>query len=466
MKEKVRVLFGIDVRALALFRIGIALLLLWDLFDRSQDLIAHYSDWGVLSRSSAIELMDPWHLSLHMISGTWQIQLFLFLLAGLFAVALLIGYKTRVATICSWILLISLHSRNPLVLQGGDIVLRLLLFWAIFLPLGSYFAFDKEKEGPPSNVVLSLASVGILLQICFIYWFSALLKNDPVWREEGTAVWYAFQIEQFMKPLGLHLLNYPGLLKIFTFSTLILEGFVPFLAFCPFFTTPLRLFALLSFIGFHMLGLYLTMELAHFPIVCSLGWMLFIPSSVWNKIWKIRENFSMPSWNGGRVTNCCAAFFILYILIWNVGTLNEKSLCKTLDCIGSLTRVDQCWNMFAPYPIREDGWYVIHGKLKNGEEIDLLTEKPVTYERPPSLAKAYRNDRWRSYLMNLIIMRADEWQFLEYAQYLTRSWNSSHKEERKVSSFDINFMLKIITPNGPTQPEKINLWEHDCFAEG
>ena len=59
-----------------------------------------------------------------------------FLVAGLFAGLLLVGYRTGLATCVSWFMLLSVQARNPIILQGGDVLLRLLLFWGIFLPLG------------------------------------------------------------------------------------------------------------------------------------------------------------------------------------------------------------------------------------------------------------------------------------------------------------------------------------------
>src|SRR5262249_18408003 len=48
------------------------------------------------------------------------------------AVALAFGFQTRLATIASWVLLVSLQNRNPFVYHSGDELLRLLLFWGCF----------------------------------------------------------------------------------------------------------------------------------------------------------------------------------------------------------------------------------------------------------------------------------------------------------------------------------------------
>ena len=51
---------------------------------------------------------------------------------GLVALALLVGYRTRIATIFSWVLLISLQARNVFITQGGDALTVVLLFWGLF----------------------------------------------------------------------------------------------------------------------------------------------------------------------------------------------------------------------------------------------------------------------------------------------------------------------------------------------
>ena len=48
-------IFGFDLRSLAVFRIGLALVIIADLFIRFGDIKAHYSDYGILPRTALIE---------------------------------------------------------------------------------------------------------------------------------------------------------------------------------------------------------------------------------------------------------------------------------------------------------------------------------------------------------------------------------------------------------------------------
>jgi len=102
-----REIFGIDLRTLALFRAGLATLLLVDLALRARDLTAHYTDFGVMPRAVQSTNLDPFAWSVHLVNGTAWFQAVLFCAAALFAVMLFAGYRTRLATVMSWALLLS-----------------------------------------------------------------------------------------------------------------------------------------------------------------------------------------------------------------------------------------------------------------------------------------------------------------------------------------------------------------------
>lgn len=91
-----------------------------DLLDRASDLQAHYSDTGVLPRTAVFNYFwnTNW-ISLHMMNGTARWEALLFLMHGIAAFCMAIGLYTKFSTVVSWFLLVSLHSRNPLVLHGG-----------------------------------------------------------------------------------------------------------------------------------------------------------------------------------------------------------------------------------------------------------------------------------------------------------------------------------------------------------
>jgi hypothetical protein len=66
---KVMDLFGADLRSLATLRIVIAVLVLFDLFNRATDLTAHYTDAGVLPRSVLPQVLSQYSFSLNVMNG-------------------------------------------------------------------------------------------------------------------------------------------------------------------------------------------------------------------------------------------------------------------------------------------------------------------------------------------------------------------------------------------------------------
>ncbi|MBT5048547.1 MAG: HTTM domain-containing protein, partial [Rhodospirillaceae bacterium] len=212
----VRDIFGIDLRTLALFRVGLAFLLLIDLALRARDLTAHYTDLGILPRSMAVEFLSSGAFSLHLLNGTVWFQAGLFILAAFVAAMLLVGFRTRLVTIVSWVLLLSLQNRNPQILSSADNLILLLTFWAMFLPLGGRFSIDAalDRRSPPvPNAYYSMASIALLIQGMSLYFFGALLKSDAQWIPDGTAVYYALQLDYRVTSFALWLREFPSLLQ-------------------------------------------------------------------------------------------------------------------------------------------------------------------------------------------------------------------------------------------------------------
>jgi Vitamin K-dependent gamma-carboxylase len=294
---KVVELFGTDLRSLAALRIVLAVLVLADLAGRVTDISAHYTDEGVLPRSVLLEdVLSQWSFSLSLMNGEPFFQALLFGVAVLAALALLVGYHTRLATIVLWVVLLSIQLRNPLILNNGDRLLRMLLFWGMFLPLGAHWSVDRALKVARSELsmrFLSLATVGLLMQIAFVYWFTALEKSGRDWRVDGTALYYALSNDQWATPIGSYLLYHlpPLLLEVLTFATITLEAFGAFLLFCPVLTGPVRTGAILAFMSLQ-LGIWFMMDIGLFSLVSAFCMVCFLPSWFWDKaIPKLRTAF-------------------------------------------------------------------------------------------------------------------------------------------------------------------------------
>ncbi len=439
-RDKAVEVFGADLRSLALFRIVLALLVLADLINRATDMTAHYSDWGILPRAAVVsdaDVLSPYAFSLNLINGLSQFQALLFGVAALAALAMLAGYRTRLAVFVVWALLLSIQYRNPLVLASGDVLLRLLLFWSLFLPLGAVWSVDRARRAEPRRLSMKFLSFGtaaLFIQIAVMYWITAILKTGDEWRD-GSALYYTLSQEQVANQLGAFLLNFSTLLVVASFATLALEAFGPFLLFSPFFTGPLRTAAVAMFMGLHF-GIWLMIDIGIFPWISALCMVCFLPTWFWETaLPKLRDKLpgqafvaqslrtlgrtttrlaqgypspltvrpSAASFAGGSAdagyqtvgsagstaeprrsgvvrlrsslaVNLLAAFFLFYVLLWNAGTVSSSfAMPATGYTPGYFLGLNQYWTMYAPSPPREDGWWVVPGTLSNGERVDLMS---------------------------------------------------------------------------------------------
>ena len=188
--------FSIDYRTLALFRVVLGILLLVDIWQRSQYVDVFLSDNGVLPRESVLAWFKDATYSLYFINGSPIFSGLLLLLSAFAALALIAGYRTQLATLLSWLLLMSLHHRTSVLSLGADDLMRLLLFWGIFLPLGARYSIDvalERKQRYPDVSHFSFATFAISMQVLYVYWVGALLKTGKAWTQDYSAVYYCFE---------------------------------------------------------------------------------------------------------------------------------------------------------------------------------------------------------------------------------------------------------------------------------
>ena len=278
--------YSLDSRSLSLFRVSIALILLVNfLFTRWPWFDLFYSEKGFLPVKDVINHQDFFSktTSLNFIYSGDGFQMFLFGLAVLCFTCLLIGYRTRLALFGSWILLASFHARNGMIINSGDNLLVLILFWSLLLPLSSHFSLDKvlhNKKTKPFNE-FSINTFAFIGQILMVYVFTGFLKTDVIWKN-GSAVYYALMLDNFRTQWGDILLGYPRIMEYLSHITYyFFESSLPWIFIVLGWFWPVRLIIILLMISFHFfLGLFL--ELGLFSWICIAGWLAFLPSQFWD----------------------------------------------------------------------------------------------------------------------------------------------------------------------------------------
>ncbi|KAM9980601.1 hypothetical protein ACTFIY_002906 [Dictyostelium cf. discoideum] len=154
IQHKLTLMFGMDYRSLALFRVTMALCVIGDVIERSTDLRVMYSEYGMMPRHLIVSRFSSNYFApIHLINTSVVFQAFLFALHIVFALCMMVGYRTKLFSILTWFMTISLQAYVGVVGHGGDVFFRMMLFLNIFIPTANYFAIDTATffNDPPSR---------------------------------------------------------------------------------------------------------------------------------------------------------------------------------------------------------------------------------------------------------------------------------------------------------------------------
>lgn len=585
-------IFYADLRTLALLRFSLGLLVFFDFMRKIQFAEVFYSDAGLVRRSVLLaKFHNIWKPSLLFMNGTPSFAIVLLIIGMAASLLFSLGAKTRLMNFIMWVILISFQERLAITLNAGDILLVLLLFWSFFLPMNAVASwdsawFERDEKFPKNYQVTSIFTFSWIAQIFFMYIFTFFYKWHPDWFREGTTLYYALNLDSFTTSFGRWLLNFPGLLKLLSISTLWLEGLGPLLLFIGYKTWFWRLLLIFAFSGLHI-GIASTMTIGIFAPCCLLLWLFLLPSEFWRwaerivmkaiptekyevfydkdcgfcrrmvKVfdsWFCLQNIEIKSsgddpkihklilkensWAGrnskGEVffrwenflnTLKYSPLFALVFLIkkipmvvgvsaYNLVAKNRPFFTEVMNQFGHskivifpsrlkqvigflliflafaynldgfskgkyislkgnlkhmalLLRLNQKWDMFAPYPARSEGWIVIDGRLVNGKNLDPWRKGEVDFKRPKDMAKEYRNNVWRKVIGRI---RTEEYKDyrLYFGKYICRDWNKSKpRGGERLQSFDVYFMTDITpAPGKKAQPiAKNKIWSHSCFKK-
>ena len=475
MTTPVRDLFGIDTRSLAVFRIALAAAIVADLLIRAADLTALHTGDGVLPRALLDEqvrarapaLVPVLALVPHLLLDGAAGQALLFALAGAVAVLLAAGWRTRWMTVASWVLLMSLQARNPAVRNGGDEIFRLLLFWSMFLPLGTSWSLDARREGRPAppRLLTGGAPAALLLQVALIYPFNALYKDGAAWTTDFTALELFLGNATWSAAAGTALLAWPGLLQAMTAAILALEWCGWMLAFCPVRHGPARTLAVLLFAGFHG-GILVLSQIDFFAAVGIVAWTVFLPAWFWTRVAAVGRRGPPPEAAPARQPvprreGALALALLGYVVFLNVTGytgLFGRPAPAVLQAPALVLQIDQQWNMFSPEPGRWSRFLAARGETAGGGTVDLLADG-----QPPGAGDAmhppsgrFARDRWRAYFGYLHRQPAEARERLggRLAAWLGERWNAAHGGDDRLERVRLYRVDAPIALAGAPEPDR------------
>lgn len=203
----------------ALFRVGLGALLVYYLVvPVGLNLERYYGEAGMLPHDVFVEWVGRWTLlapsgSPVLLWGVWGVTLAA-------AVALLVGYRARIAAAAAYVGVVSLVNRNPYVGNSGEGLLCALLFLSILAPLSLRWSVDARRRGPRAEPVLGLQIIRI--ELVLVYVLSAVQKvQERPWRT-GDALRLALDAEVVSNVRGG--LGSPAIEHALTYGALALES--------------------------------------------------------------------------------------------------------------------------------------------------------------------------------------------------------------------------------------------------
>ena len=450
MPTPIRDRLGIDSRAIGAFRVALGLVLLVDVLSRARHLRALYTDAGIVPRSVVLaEYGGPYELVLSL-PDPWY-PVLLFPIGVVCALALIAGRRPRLSVFAGLLVVLLLQMRNPYVLNGGDVLMRLLFIWGLFLP------YDDTALGGQGRQIFTISTVGLALQPLLVYAVNATHKLDSEMWLAGDAVATVLATEQYTYLLGsvagdvlagtglLVAANYIWVLMLVTSPLLLLS------------TGRLRT-ALVSLFALFHVGMLLTVSVGHFPLVSLAALVVLYPPSAWD--WagsvaaRVRERFGGDALGLGelpRVRSTTAGLSgrsagvpdqfasAAQVLIFTVvpAVLVTFSLLSAAGAVGVPTpeQTDQAvetadfgqdWQMFAPNPPDSNWWIATPAERPDGTSVDAFHDRPFAADSPKQ-ANQIASSRWRKYFQTLRYADTEPRQSA-YARYLCENRNIERVE--------------------------------------
>lgn len=419
-----------------------------DICIRLSDFTAFYTQNGVLPFQYFSQFFDKYYfLPIYQLNDTpWFVGIcFAIHLIAIFCFA--IGYQTKLFQVITLLFYISLHMRNPYVLQGGDDLIRCMLIFSLFMPLNAMWALQTKKV----TYNYTFYTLVFMFQVLMVYWVSACMKTSPEWHSDGTALYYAFNLDIIQWPLAKYLLQFPTLLKVLTHVVFYFEILVPILFFIPFKNQRMRAIGIISIVLFQI-GIASTLYVGLFYLInlCALVPLLPPQFFTYFKFKKIAQSEKLTN----QITyNYLIISILIYVLIWNTSYIPQfkYGLAQKYKSIGFTLGVNQNWGMFAPAVYKDDGWLIFETILANGDTIDLnRNNHKIDYQKPENAMSLVKNDRWRKYYEHLV-SAGNMWLRQPLKNHAIKHYESSVSDSNlKVKKFYMLYRKEFtVPPNNP-----------------
>lgn len=143
------------------------------------------------------------------------------------AIALLVGWHSRIAAVIVFVLILSLERRNPWMFNSGDALMRIEALLLALSPCGAALSLDQRRRGEPfwSAQIRPNWPIRLLqVQFSIVYLAAVQMKLAGQPWLNGTAVSYVLRIEDMKRiPLPQWLVTNGIAMNVATWGVIVIE---------------------------------------------------------------------------------------------------------------------------------------------------------------------------------------------------------------------------------------------------
>jgi hypothetical protein len=266
----------LDALPAALFRISIGTLLTLAFLASAANWHRFYGADGMLSLGDPTISPVPqgWWSVFYWTDGVLPVGAY-WGAGTLAAVAFTVGWHTRLAAVLLFVLQASMVHRNPMAVNGEDLVFRMLLFYSCFAALGTTWSLDARRRPGAGGRAERWPIRLMQLNLALIYLVSQPYKiaSDPTW-VSGDAMYYVMINRTWSRFPWPALYYHPWVAYPSTWGSLLIEIALPIGVWIP----RLRRWVVLAAGALHVVIAVALQNVTFFTLAMTASFWVFLTS--------------------------------------------------------------------------------------------------------------------------------------------------------------------------------------------
>ena len=269
-----------SVATIAVVRVAFGLVALGWTISLGPDLMNFFSRRGLIPTQPSNRY---WIGVLSPATADWTV----YLVWGVLLVAsvcLVIGYRSRLASILVFVGILSFERRNPFIFNAGDVLVRNLAFYVMLAPTGAALSLDAWRKARekfwdfPKRTPWAMRLIQVQLSVVYASTVWAKVRGTD-WNN-GTAVSYALRLDDLARiKVPTFISTSVVLSNLMTFGTLAIEASIAVLVW----NRKARPWVLGAGVAMH-LAIAINIMVGFFSMAMLVGYMSFVPPDAMERV--------------------------------------------------------------------------------------------------------------------------------------------------------------------------------------